>query len=263
MKWIFTYTTRSDGSIEHYKAHLVVQGTQQFGLDFTEVWAPTGSLAAYRLLLTHAAIYDYDVQLLDIKCAFLNGDLAATIYASPLVGVDGGHIWHLRKAVYGLKQAARSWHACLRQALSELRYSLSSVDPALFLQDSVDSRVAIFTHVDDTAGTCPQGDKDFAAILVQFEGRHLGEIDGQIFLGILHPRDRTARTIELSQAALISSWSVTDMEHPQAFAWYPLRWIPSRRSRVSLRALTAPKHFNIMLPFVGDSYTLLAPHAQT
>jgi hypothetical protein len=62
MKWIFTYKTRADGSIERYKARLVVQGfTQQFGLNYTEVWAPTGSLAAYRLLLVHAAIHDYDV----------------------------------------------------------------------------------------------------------------------------------------------------------------------------------------------------------
>jgi hypothetical protein len=105
-----------------------------------------------------------------------------------------GHIWRLRKAVYGLKQAARSWHACLRDALSRLGYLPSAVDPALsfvILRPAAGPSSPMWMPLVDagsTAGTGPPGeiDKDFAAILEQFEGRHLGEIDGQIFLGILH-----------------------------------------------------------------------------
>jgi hypothetical protein len=183
---------------------LVVQGfTHQFGLDYTDIWAPTGSLAAYRLLLIHVAIHDYNVRLLDIKCA-----LTETIYASPPMGMDDGHFWRLRKAFHRRKQAARSWHACLREALYKFGYSSCAVDPALILRDSAAGHVAISTHVDDTAATGPPGeiDKDFAAILAQFEGRLLGEINGQIFLGNLHSRDRKARTITMSQPALISSF---------------------------------------------------------
>jgi hypothetical protein len=89
-----------------------------------------------------------------------------------------------------------------------LGYRASVVDPALFLRPGKGGVVLVFTHVDDTAGTGPSGEirRDFTRILKEFEGRHLGEIHDQIFLGILHKRNRTRRTISLSQPQLIESF---------------------------------------------------------
>jgi hypothetical protein len=76
LRWVFSYKLRPDGSIKRYKVGLVAKGyTHQYGVDYFEVWAPTGRLAAYKALLSHAAYYDLPVEVLDFTTAFLNGPL--------------------------------------------------------------------------------------------------------------------------------------------------------------------------------------------
>jgi Reverse transcriptase (RNA-dependent DNA polymerase) len=112
-------------------------------VDYFKVWAPTGKPAAYRAMLAYAASNDYDVNLFDIKCAFLNGDLEEHIVIRPPGGcAAAGEHWLLRKALCGLKQSARAWHAKLRAALMELGYTPSAVDPALFIRAAMPSRGA-------------------------------------------------------------------------------------------------------------------------
>jgi transposase InsO family protein len=206
MRYVLTYKLRPDGTIERRKVRIVAKGfTQRYGIDFYEVWAPTGSLTAYRAMLAHAAEHDQDVELLDIKCAFLNGELDEVIYARPPPGLDDGRVWLLRRAVYGLKQGARAWHVRFRNFLTSLGYRPSAVDPALFCRAAAVGVCILFTHVDDSAGTGPPGEirSDYEKILKEFEGRRLGEIDGAVFLGIAHRRDRTRRIIYLSQEQLV------------------------------------------------------------
>jgi hypothetical protein len=58
LRWMLSYKLRPDGSIERYKARLVAKGySQQYGVEYLEMWAPTGRLAAYRALLSHAAYH--------------------------------------------------------------------------------------------------------------------------------------------------------------------------------------------------------------
>jgi hypothetical protein len=77
--------------VERYKARLVAKGfTQQHGVDFFEVWAPTGRLSCYRTLLAYAAHHNLQVQLLDFKTAFLNGPLHEELYVSQPPGFDDG-----------------------------------------------------------------------------------------------------------------------------------------------------------------------------
>ena len=116
LRWVFSYKLRPDGHIERYKARLVAKGfTQKEGIDYFEVWAPTGRLAAYRALLAHAANSGFPVNLLDFKTAFLNGELDEEIYVIQPPGFqDGsGHVWRLHRALYGLKQSANAWHLSL------------------------------------------------------------------------------------------------------------------------------------------------------
>jgi hypothetical protein len=111
LRWVFSYKLRSDGSIERYKARLVAKGyTQQYGVDYFEVWAPTGRLAAYRALLTHAAYFDLPVKVLDFTTAFLNGPLKEEIYVSQPPGFCDGsrQVWRLQRALYGLKHAVNA-----------------------------------------------------------------------------------------------------------------------------------------------------------
>jgi hypothetical protein len=167
------------------------------------VWAPTGRLAAYRALLTHAAHFDLPVEVLDFTTAFLNGPLDEEIYVSQPPGFcDGsGQVWRLQRALYGLKQAANAWHTTFVEELINIGDKASVVDPAIFVRQCRDGVAILHTHVDDCAGTGPPKEvqNDYGVLLQRFEGRRLGEIDRQVFLGICHERDWDANTISISQ----------------------------------------------------------------
>lgn len=203
LRWVFTYKLRPDGAVERHKARLVAKGyTQQEGIDYYEVWAPTGRLAAYRTLLAHAASNDLPVLLLDFKTAFLNGRLHEEIYVSQPPGFHDGssHVWRLHRALYGLKQAANAWHSALHAALCNLGYTPSCVDPAVYVRHAPSGVLILHTHVDDCAGTGPPAEvqSDFESLLQQFDGRLLGEIHNQMFLGMYHERDWEAKVIYIS-----------------------------------------------------------------
>ena len=80
-KWVFKIKTRSDGSIERYKARLLTKGfTQEYGIDYKETFAPVARLLSVRTLLAIAASRQWKLFQMDIKYAFLNGDLREEVY---------------------------------------------------------------------------------------------------------------------------------------------------------------------------------------
>ena len=110
-KWIYKIKTRSDGSIERYKAHLVAKGfTQEYGIDYEEAFAPVAHISSVRALLAVAAASKWDLFQMDVKNAFLNGDLSEEVYMQPPPGfsIESNKVCHLRRALYGLKQAPRA-----------------------------------------------------------------------------------------------------------------------------------------------------------
>jgi hypothetical protein len=111
-KWVFKIKTKSNGSIEKYKACLVARGFQQTqGLDYDETFAPVAHMTTVRTSIAVAASSSWTISQMDVKNAFLNGDLHEEVYMHPPPGVDtpSGHVSRLRRALYGLKQASRAW----------------------------------------------------------------------------------------------------------------------------------------------------------
>ncbi|RVW75057.1 Retrovirus-related Pol polyprotein from transposon RE2 [Vitis vinifera] len=118
-KWIYKIKTRSDGSVECYKARLVAKGfTQEYGIDYEETFALVARISSVRALLAVAAARKWDLFQMDVKNAFLNGDLSEEVYMQPPSGlsVESNKVCHLRRALYGLKQAPR---ACGIQELKD------------------------------------------------------------------------------------------------------------------------------------------------
>ena len=113
-KWIYKIKTRSDGSIERYKARLVVKGfIQEYGIDYEETFTPVARISSIHALLAVATASKWDLFQMDVKNAFLNGDLSEEVYMQPppSLSVDFNKVCHIRRALYGLKQAPQAWFA--------------------------------------------------------------------------------------------------------------------------------------------------------
>ncbi|MBW0470546.1 hypothetical protein O181_010261 [Austropuccinia psidii MF-1] len=73
--WVFKRKTDENGNLSKFKARLCVRGfNQKEGIDYTEVFSPTGRLSSLQLLLTLCHINQYPIEQMDICCAFLNGN---------------------------------------------------------------------------------------------------------------------------------------------------------------------------------------------
>jgi hypothetical protein len=132
-KWVFKVKLKSDGTIDRYKARLVAKGySQQEGIDFSETFAPVARFSSIRILLALGAHYDWEIHQMDVKTAFLNGDLEEEIYMQQPEGfIEKGKenlVCRLRKSLYGLKQAGRAWYEKIHAALINLGFDFLRVD---------------------------------------------------------------------------------------------------------------------------------------
>jgi hypothetical protein len=149
----FVLTIKRDSlkRVDKYKARLVALGCKQIaGQDFSEVFAPSIQQSTVRVLLARAAAAGLHVHQIDVKTAFLNGDIEEEVYIKPPATIRRGHeVWRLNKSLYGLKQAARQWHMKLREKLQAAGYAGSAVDPCMFMKGDGKSCVYVLIHVDD------------------------------------------------------------------------------------------------------------------
>ena len=93
-----------------YKAHSDAKGfSQREGIDFNEVYSPIVMHSSIHVLLTMVALFDLELEQLDVKTAFLHGELEEQIYMQQPEGfiVQGkeDHVCLLKKSLYGLKQS--------------------------------------------------------------------------------------------------------------------------------------------------------------
>nr|GFA77818.1 retrovirus-related Pol polyprotein from transposon TNT 1-94 [Tanacetum cinerariifolium] len=114
LKWIYTVKLDEYGDVLKNKARLVAKGyRQEEGIDFEESFAPVARIEAIRIFIANTASRNMTICQMDVKTAFLNGDLKEEVYVSQSKGfIDPDHLTHvyrLKKALYGLKQAPRAW----------------------------------------------------------------------------------------------------------------------------------------------------------
>lgn len=154
VKWVFRKKENANGSINKYKARLVVKGyAQVFGVDFFDTFAPVARLDTIRMLLAIAVQKQWKIYHLDVKSAFLNGFLEEEIYVEQPEGfVAKGHedkVYFLKKALYGLKQAPRAWYSRINEYLLNLGFSKSLSESTLYVKGNENNFFVVSLYVDD------------------------------------------------------------------------------------------------------------------
>ncbi|CAA7042208.1 unnamed protein product [Microthlaspi erraticum] len=152
-QWVFTIKYKSDGSVERYKARLVVLGNNQIeGEDFGETFAPVVKMNTIRICLEVSAAKNWEIHQMDVHNAFLHGDLEEEVFMKLPPGFrtkDSSQVCRLHKSLYGLRQAPRCWFAKLSTALLEYGFTQCLSDYSLFLYNRDGKQMYVLVYVDD------------------------------------------------------------------------------------------------------------------
>ncbi|EXB88426.1 Retrovirus-related Pol polyprotein from transposon TNT 1-94 [Morus notabilis] len=188
-KWVFTVKYKADGSIERYKACLVAKGyTQTYGIDYQGTFAPVAKINTVRVLLSITANLDWSLQQLDVKNAFLNGDLEEEVYMEMPPGFEdkGDQVCKLKKSLYGLKQSPRAWFDQFTKG-----YKQAGGDHTLFYQHKNDKTAILIVYVDDiilTGDDLEEWERLKRKLAKEFEIKDLGSL--RYFLGMEIARNK-------------------------------------------------------------------------
>ncbi|KAF8719973.1 hypothetical protein HU200_024743 [Digitaria exilis] len=154
LKWVYKVKKNAAGEVVKHKARLVAKGyVQQPGVDYDEAFAPVARIESVRLLLALAAQEGWEVHHMDVKSAFLNGDLLEEVYVKQPDGfvVKGQEekVLRLDKALYGLRQAPRAWNTKLDQTLMDLKFQRCDSDHSVNARGQGSHRLLVGVYVDD------------------------------------------------------------------------------------------------------------------
>jgi len=208
-KWVLTKKYDKDGNLQKYKARLVAKGySQQPGMDYTNTFSPVVRLETIRNLLALAVAKNWEIQQMDVRGAYLNGTIKEQIYMQQPEGYDDGtgHLCHLIKSLYGLKQAGREWNNELNKQLESLGWRPTMVDPCMYVRKSPEGIEVVAVWVDNLllfASNESLMNKMKLELKSIFDITDLGE--PAKIVGIEIERDRTKGTIMISQKQYIES----------------------------------------------------------
>jgi transposase InsO family protein len=208
-KWVYRTKRGPDGEIVKYKARWVAQGfRQKYGIDYHETFAPVARFDSIRALLSLVAHHDWELHQMDVKSAYLNGDLEEELYMKQPTGfVAAGAeklVCRLNKSLYGLKQAGRTWNKRMDVELKAHGFVPIHADPCVYAYKRGNVVLIISLYVDDlllASDNLEELKKVKAELQSCFEMEDMGE--ASFALGIKITRDRAARTLTISQGAYI------------------------------------------------------------
>jgi hypothetical protein len=154
LKWVYKLKRNELGAVIKHKARLVAKGyVQQQGIDFEEVFALVARMVTVRVLLAVATHNGWPIHHMDVKSAFLNGDLAEEVYVTQPPGFtakgEEGNVLKLHKALYGFRQAPRAWNVKLDKSLGKLSFTRCKTDHGLYTRKKGGQRVVVGVYVDD------------------------------------------------------------------------------------------------------------------
>jgi hypothetical protein len=202
-KWTYRLKRGANGEILRHKARWVARGFEQTdGVDYSETFASVVKPMSYKAIFAIAAARDLELEQMDVKTAFLYGNIDEEVYIEqPPEFDDGtGRVCKLNKALYGLKQAPRIWYQTLATFLKDLGFHPLTSDVGVFAKE----HTYIAVYVDDLLIAGPSKEeiqKLKKALSKRFDMTDLGPCS--YYLGMTITRDRKNRTIRLSQKGYI------------------------------------------------------------
>ncbi|KAK3014288.1 hypothetical protein RJ639_008011, partial [Escallonia herrerae] len=145
---------KADGTIEKYKARLVVNGyIQKEGLDYFDTYPPVTRITSIRILIAITTINNLEIHQMDVKTTFLNGDLNEEIYIEQLerfVAPDHKRkVCKLVKSLYGLKQALKQWHEKFDKVMIENGFRINECDKCAYVKGTEKRYVIVCLYVND------------------------------------------------------------------------------------------------------------------
>jgi hypothetical protein len=208
-KWIFKKKMDADGNVTVYKARLVAKGFRQVqGVDYDETFSPVAMFKSIWILLAIAVFHDYEIWQMDVKTAFLNGNIDEELYMMQPEGFvnpkDADKVCKLQRSIYGLKQASRSWNLHFDQVIKSFGFVPNCYEACIYKKVSGSSVTFLVLYVDDILiiGNDINMLNDVTSYLNKcFSMKDLGE--AAYILGIKIYRDRERRLIGLSQSTYL------------------------------------------------------------
>ncbi|KAJ0714724.1 putative RNA-directed DNA polymerase [Helianthus annuus] len=207
-KWVFRIKEENDGS-KRYKARLVVKGFQQKkGIDYNEIFSPVVKMTTIRLVLSIVAAENLHLEQLDVKTAFLHGDLDEDIYMAQPEGfqVAGKEkmVCKLKRSLYGLKQAPRQWYLKFDEFMERTGYRRCEMDHCCYLKKFKGSYIILLLYVDDmliAGANMEEISRLKRQMSREFEMKDLGP--AKQILGMSIIRDKRDGSLTLSQEKYI------------------------------------------------------------
>jgi len=203
--YLFSNKLDSEGALVKRKCRIVANGsTQEKGVNYDEVYAPTQHRVTLRVLLSLICREDLEADQTDVRTAFLNGDLQQTVHMHIPEGMKTGEdedmVALLKKSLYGLKQAANAWYKCFDGWIIESGFKHATADLCLYLFRKSDSFIWLAIHVDDSvliSNNRAELDGFKCSFAKRFNLDDRGAL--QYFLGMQIKRDRQKSLLWISQ----------------------------------------------------------------
>jgi len=182
--------------------------TQREGIDYNETFSPDSCKDSFRIIMALVAHFDLELHQMDVKTAFLNGDLEENVYMAQPKGfvVEGKESMgcRLKKSIYGLKQASRQWYLKFDSIIKKFGFKANVEDNCIYAKFKNGKYIFLVLYVDDIL----LASNDISLLLEtkkflssNFDMKDLGE--ASYVLGIEIHRDRRNGVLGLSQKAYL------------------------------------------------------------
>ena len=195
---------KANGSIDKYNARLVIKDyRQQESLDYFDTYDPVTRINSIRMILAITALLNLEVHQMDVKTAFLNGDLKEEIYIEQpegfIVPRQEKKVCKLVKSLYGLKQMLKQWHEKFDNTMITNGFRINECDKCVYIKHTENGYVILCLYVDDIliVGSDDKMIKSTKNMLnSRFDMKDMGLAD--VFLGI--KITRTSNKLILNQS---------------------------------------------------------------